>query len=338
MARQLEARLEELERERARLQEAIRRVGESFAANLDRDALLEIVVQTAVDGVGAAVGRATDARAGPAARWTSVARVGDLAALRPRAATPPRRRCMRAPARSRRSRAPAASRARRAAARRRGAAHRVLGLVSVARAAPRLHRRRARAVQLPRQPGRGVDRERRPARDRAAPGGHRRADRPVQPPPLPGGDRDRGRARPPLRPAARADHARHRRLQARQRHATATSRATMVLREVARVLRRLLARDRRARALRRRGDGGRAAADRPRRRLPVRRARARRGSRRSSCRCSAGDGVLRVTASFGVAALPPRPRRTRTRWSPRPTPRSTGPSGSGKNRDRCKAG
>jgi diguanylate cyclase (GGDEF)-like protein len=59
MARQLQGRLEELQRERARLQEAVRRVGESFAAGLDRDALLEIVVQTAVDGVGAACGRAS---------------------------------------------------------------------------------------------------------------------------------------------------------------------------------------------------------------------------------------------------------------------------------------
>jgi diguanylate cyclase (GGDEF)-like protein len=59
MARQLEARLEELQRERARLQESIRRVGESFSASLDRVGLLEIVVQTAVDGIGAAAGRAT---------------------------------------------------------------------------------------------------------------------------------------------------------------------------------------------------------------------------------------------------------------------------------------
>jgi diguanylate cyclase (GGDEF)-like protein len=59
MARQLESRLEELQRERARLQEAIRRVGESFAAGLDRVGLLEIVVQTAVDGIGASAGRAT---------------------------------------------------------------------------------------------------------------------------------------------------------------------------------------------------------------------------------------------------------------------------------------
>jgi diguanylate cyclase (GGDEF)-like protein len=59
MARQLEARLEDLRRERGRLQEAIRRVGESFAKGLDREGVLDIVVQTAVDGSGAAAGRAT---------------------------------------------------------------------------------------------------------------------------------------------------------------------------------------------------------------------------------------------------------------------------------------
>jgi diguanylate cyclase (GGDEF)-like protein len=59
MATQLEARLEDLRRERGRLQEAIRCVGESFARGLDRVGVLEIVVQTAVDGSGAAAGRAT---------------------------------------------------------------------------------------------------------------------------------------------------------------------------------------------------------------------------------------------------------------------------------------
>ena len=44
------------------LQHAIRRVGESFAKGLDRDALLRIVVQTAVDGVAAEAGRAARAR------------------------------------------------------------------------------------------------------------------------------------------------------------------------------------------------------------------------------------------------------------------------------------
>jgi diguanylate cyclase (GGDEF)-like protein len=76
MARQLEARLEELQRERARLQEAIRRVGESFSASLDRVGLLEIVVQTAVDGVGAACGRAT-MRDGSDGRLQEVSRAGE---------------------------------------------------------------------------------------------------------------------------------------------------------------------------------------------------------------------------------------------------------------------
>jgi len=76
MARQLEARLEELQRERARLQESIRRVGESFKASLDRVQVLEIVVQTAVDGVDAACGRAT-MRDGAEGRLQEVARAGE---------------------------------------------------------------------------------------------------------------------------------------------------------------------------------------------------------------------------------------------------------------------
>jgi diguanylate cyclase (GGDEF)-like protein len=80
MARQLEARLQDLQRERARLEEAIRRVGESFAAGLDRVGLLEIVVQTAVDGIGAACGRAT--MRGPNDRLQEVARSGEPEAFR----------------------------------------------------------------------------------------------------------------------------------------------------------------------------------------------------------------------------------------------------------------
>jgi len=59
MSHQLADQLEELNQERARLQEAMRRIGETFAANLDREGLLEIVVKTAVDGVGAEAGRAS---------------------------------------------------------------------------------------------------------------------------------------------------------------------------------------------------------------------------------------------------------------------------------------
>ena len=148
----------------------------------------------------------------------------------------------------------------------------VIGIVSVARGDRVVHARRARAVRLPHQPGERLGRERRPARDRAAPGGDRRADRPVQPPPLPGGHDGGGRARPPLRPRAGPDHARHRQLQGRQRHVRPPPGRHGAGRGRARPAP-VLARDRRAGPLRRRGDGRRAAADRPRGRLPVRRAR-----------------------------------------------------------------
>jgi diguanylate cyclase (GGDEF)-like protein len=59
MSRQLAERLEELNQERARLQEAMRRIGQTFASNLNREGLLDIVVQTAVDGVEADAGRAS---------------------------------------------------------------------------------------------------------------------------------------------------------------------------------------------------------------------------------------------------------------------------------------
>ncbi len=58
MSRELERRLAELTQERARLQDSMRRLGEAVGANLDRDALLALVVRTAVDGVGADAGRA----------------------------------------------------------------------------------------------------------------------------------------------------------------------------------------------------------------------------------------------------------------------------------------
>ncbi len=59
MSAELETRLDELREERGRLQRSMQRIGETFASNLDRDALLEIVVRTAVEGVGADGGRAT---------------------------------------------------------------------------------------------------------------------------------------------------------------------------------------------------------------------------------------------------------------------------------------
>ncbi len=77
MARQLEARLEELQLERQRLQETVRRVGESLGKGLDRDALLGIVVQTAVDGVGAECGRVV-MRHGANGTLSEAARAGDV--------------------------------------------------------------------------------------------------------------------------------------------------------------------------------------------------------------------------------------------------------------------
>ena len=61
MASQLEGRLEDLRRERVRLESTLRRLGEAFASNLDRDALLAIGVRTTADGVGADGGRASGA-------------------------------------------------------------------------------------------------------------------------------------------------------------------------------------------------------------------------------------------------------------------------------------
>jgi diguanylate cyclase (GGDEF)-like protein len=80
MAAQLKERLEELQRERERLQESIRRVGQSVAAGLDRVGVLEIVVQTAVEGVSAAAGRAT--MRGQENRLQEVARTGEPEAFR----------------------------------------------------------------------------------------------------------------------------------------------------------------------------------------------------------------------------------------------------------------
>jgi diguanylate cyclase (GGDEF)-like protein len=80
MAAQLKQRLEELQFERERLQESIRRVGQSVAAGLDRVGVLEIVVQTAVEGVDAAAGRAT--MRGPDDRLQEVARSGEPESFR----------------------------------------------------------------------------------------------------------------------------------------------------------------------------------------------------------------------------------------------------------------
>ena len=80
MSAQLEARLEELSEQRARVGSSLQRIGEAFASNLDRDALLEIILRTAIDGVGAHGGRAV-ARRSAAAPLVERARESDLDGL-----------------------------------------------------------------------------------------------------------------------------------------------------------------------------------------------------------------------------------------------------------------
>jgi diguanylate cyclase (GGDEF)-like protein len=57
MSTQLAHRLDELSQERARLRESISRIGQTFASNLDRQALLELALKTAVDAVEGSCGR-----------------------------------------------------------------------------------------------------------------------------------------------------------------------------------------------------------------------------------------------------------------------------------------
>lgn len=55
--RRVEPRLRQLAQQRRRLRESIRRTGQTLAANLDRPALLELALKTAVDAVHASGGR-----------------------------------------------------------------------------------------------------------------------------------------------------------------------------------------------------------------------------------------------------------------------------------------
>jgi diguanylate cyclase (GGDEF)-like protein len=57
MSVQLANRLSDLEGERARVRRSIRNIGDAFAANLDRDALLELALKTAMDATAADRGR-----------------------------------------------------------------------------------------------------------------------------------------------------------------------------------------------------------------------------------------------------------------------------------------
>lgn len=77
MSAQLQERVDELRRERVRLARSLRRLGEAFASNLDRTALLQILVETAIDTLGADGGRARiEERAGSG--YAVVASVGRL--------------------------------------------------------------------------------------------------------------------------------------------------------------------------------------------------------------------------------------------------------------------
>ena len=80
MSAELERRLAELSQERGRVQDSMRRLGEAVASNLDRDALLELVVRTAVDGVGADAGRAC-VRVNSSGGLDERSRVGNLHGL-----------------------------------------------------------------------------------------------------------------------------------------------------------------------------------------------------------------------------------------------------------------
>ncbi len=77
MSTQLAHRLDELSQERARLRDSIRRIGQTLAANLDRPALLELALDTAVDAVQAGCGRVS-ARADSAEGLQEVARLGAM--------------------------------------------------------------------------------------------------------------------------------------------------------------------------------------------------------------------------------------------------------------------
>nr|MBA3301834.1 diguanylate cyclase [Thermoleophilaceae bacterium] len=58
MAKQLEAKIEEVEGKRRELEQSIRRVGEAFAAGLDRQGIVDLAMDTAMNACGAQAGRA----------------------------------------------------------------------------------------------------------------------------------------------------------------------------------------------------------------------------------------------------------------------------------------
>jgi diguanylate cyclase (GGDEF)-like protein len=80
MSRQLQQRLYQLEQERARVRAGIRRIGEAFASGLDRDALLQLALRTAMDATEAGRGRVL-ARRSPADPLTEAAHLGPVSGM-----------------------------------------------------------------------------------------------------------------------------------------------------------------------------------------------------------------------------------------------------------------
>jgi diguanylate cyclase (GGDEF)-like protein len=80
MSTQLAHRLDELSQERARLRESISRIGQTFASNLDRQALLELALKTAVDAVEGSCGRLS-IRPGRGAQLAETVREGSFTGL-----------------------------------------------------------------------------------------------------------------------------------------------------------------------------------------------------------------------------------------------------------------
>jgi diguanylate cyclase (GGDEF)-like protein len=83
MSSELARRLEELSDQRAQLRQAIRRIGQTFASNLDRTALLDLALKTAIDAAQADCGRVS-ARRQTEQPLAELQREGSLAGLEDR--------------------------------------------------------------------------------------------------------------------------------------------------------------------------------------------------------------------------------------------------------------
>ena len=210
-------RMSELEGERARLKQTLTRYGDTLAATHNQRALLEAVLDTAVQATRAHGGRLLlyDAARGAAVEQL---RIGSARGLARRPAVGGRRRATASRARcsrrwSRAWRTPPRAIVSVPIVRE----DQLLGLVTVVD--PEDGRFREDDVQtLAASPSRPRSRSRtRACTGWRTPGGHRRADRDRQPARVLRRARAGVRARPAVRPAALADHVRHRPLQAAPR-------------------------------------------------------------------------------------------------------------------------